>query len=168
MSERKKPLIGVLLFAGVFLYLGWEVVRQETGALRGGDASTNWPTVDGRVISSTVRTKQGTSGDRARFYPVVVYEYAIEGEPFRSDRVSFDTQTMDHASAANIARQYEAGREITVFYNPDTPAESVLDPGASGNSWLGIAVGVVFVVVAGAMLIVRLLPQAPTESGTRT
>lgn len=37
MPRQKKPLIGVLLFVGVFLYLGWEVVRQETGSLRGGE-----------------------------------------------------------------------------------------------------------------------------------
>ncbi|MCG6157513.1 DUF3592 domain-containing protein [Rubinisphaera margarita] len=168
MTERKKPLVGVLIFAGVFLYLGWEVVRQETGALHGGSASTTWPTTEGRVISSTVQTKHGTGGDPSRYFPVVEYEYTVNGESLRGDRISYDTQLMAQSSAAAIAKRYAAGREVTVFYDPDAPADSVIDPGASRTSWLGIAVGVVFVVVAGAMLIARLLPQAPTEGGTRT
>lgn len=156
MPAKKKPLIGVLLFAGVFLYLGWEVVRQETGALSGGGASMTWPTVEGRVISSTVQTKHGTGGDTTRYYPVVEYEYSVEGKSFRGNRITFGTQTMDHTSAAGIAKRYSVGRSVEVFYAPEDAADCVLEPGTSGVSWLGIGVGIVFVAVAGRMLVTRL------------
>lgn len=160
MPARKKPLFGVLLFAGVFLYLGWEVVRQETGALRSGSASRTWPTVEGRVISSGVQTRHGTSGDITRYYPVVEYEYSVEGRSFRGNRISFDTQTMDYTSAANIAKRYAVGRKVTVFYDPNDAGHSVLEAGTSGGSWLGIGIGIVFVVVAGAMLVTRLMRRS--------
>lgn len=160
MPARQKPLIGILLFAGVFLYLGWEVVRQETGALRGGRASKTWPTVEGRVISSTVQTKHGTGGDITRYYPVVEYEYSVEGKSLRSNRINFNTQPMDQTSAASIAKRYSAGRRVTVFYDPEDRANSVLEPGTPGASWLGIGVGIVFAVVAGAMLVTRLVRRS--------
>ena len=160
MPAKQKPLIGVLLFAGVFLYLGWEVVRQETGALRGGSASKIWPTVEGRVISSTVQTKHGTGGDITRYYPVVEYEYSVEGKSLRGNRITFDTQPMDHTSAASIANRYSVRRSVPVFYDPEDTANSVLEPGTSGTSWLGIGVGIVFAVVAGAMLVTRLVRRS--------
>lgn len=160
MPARQKPLIGILMFAGVFLYLGWEVVRQETDALRGGSASRTWPTVEGRVVSSTVQAKHGTGGDLTRYYPVVEYEYSVKGKLLRGNRIAFDTQPMDHTSAASIVKRYSAGRSVPVFYDPENTANSVLEPGTSRGSWLGIGVGIVFALVAGAMLVTRLVNRS--------
>jgi len=156
MPPQKKPLIGVLLFAGVFLYLGWQVVRQETGALRGGRASQNWPSVDGKIISSSIRTSSSSGAGRSRYYPVVEYEYSVDGKSLRGDRISFDTQPVSHQSATVITKRYSVGRVVPVFYDPEDASKCVLEPGTSRISWLGIGLGIVFALVAGRMLVTRL------------
>ena len=156
MPLRKKPLIGVLLFGGVFVYLAFEVIRHETGNLRGGSASQNWPTVDGQIISSTIETKH-TSGDSTRYYTVVEFEYSVDGTSFQGDRVYFGMQPTTHRSTAeDISRRYSVGRIVPVFYDPEDAQNSVLEPGTSSQSWMGIGVGILFVLFAGRMLFARL------------
>lgn len=37
---------------------------------------------------------------------------------------------------------------MTVYYEPDDPGNSVLEPGVSGGSYIVLSVGLIFVVVA--------------------
>lgn len=158
--SQKKPLIGVLLFAGVFLYLGWEIVRQDIGFLQGGSASENWPTVDGQIISSSVESSYSSGGSgvgSSRYDPIVEYEYSVEGESFTGDRISFAQQSYSHnTSAEAITKRYSVGRTVPVSYDPEDAANSVLEPGVESGNWLGIGVGIIFAAVAGRMLFTRL------------
>ena len=156
MALRKKPLIGVLLFGGVFVFLGFGVILHGTESLLGGSASQDWPTVDGQIISSTVETIH-TSGDSTRYYAVVEFEYSVDGTSFQGDRVYFGMQPTTHRSTAeDISRRYSVGRIVPVFYDPEDAQNSVLEPGASNLSWMGIGVGILFVLFAGRLLFVRL------------
>ncbi len=113
-------------------------------------------TVDGQIISSTIETKH-TSGDSTRYYPVVEFEYSVDGTSFQGDRVYFGMQPTIHRSTAeDISRRYSVGRNVPVFYDPEDAQNSVLEPGTSSQSWMGIGVGILFVLFAGRLLFVRL------------
>ena len=155
--SQKKPLIGVLLFVGVFLYLGWEFVRQEIGFVRGGSASESWPTVDGQIISSTITSTYSTGGSSEKNTPVVEFEYSVEGKSFRGDRIRFATSTYaDYKSAEVVTKRYSVGRTVPVFYDPEDVSNSVLEPGKSGSRWYLIGIGIVIAAFAGKMLVTRL------------
>ena len=154
---QKKPLIGILLIAGVFLYLGFELVRGEIGSLRGGSASQSWPTVDGQIISSSVESSYSSGSSSARHYPIVEYEYSVEGESFTGDRISFAQQSYsDYKSADVVTKRYSVGRTVPVFYDPEDASNSVLEPGKSGSRWYLIGIGIVIAAFAGKMLVTRL------------
>lgn len=155
--SQKKPLIGVLLFAGVFLYLGWEFVRMEIGFVRGGSASESWPAVDGQIITSTITSSYRSGSSREKHIPVVEFEYSVEGKSFRGDRIRFATSIYsDYKSAEVVTKRYSVGRTVPVFYDPEDASNSVLEPGKSGSRWYLIGIGIVIAAFAGKMLVTRL------------
>ena len=44
--------------------------------------------------------------------------------------------------AASYVRKYPVGAKVSVYYNPDQPDQSTLEPGLSGGDWMIPALGV--------------------------
>jgi len=64
------------------------------------------------------------------YRPVVVYEYEVNGQRFRGDRIAQSpgmNKGVD-AFAQEVARRYASGSAIDVRFNPKHPEESVLEP----------------------------------------
>ncbi len=59
------------------------------------------------------------------------YQYEVDGEVYNSDRVSFLSKYISKEKYSDIKNKYAAGSTTDVFYNPDTPSESVLITGVS-------------------------------------
>jgi hypothetical protein len=129
-------------------------------SLREAAAMKRWPVARGRVLSSKVeeyRTDAGSSsfgGPRGRltlYRPVVVYEYEVDGQRFRGDRIAqspgMNKGVPDFAQA--VARRYASGSSVDVRFNPKRPGESVLEPRVP-KAWifaLLIAVGLLILAV---------------------
>ncbi len=101
------------------------------------EAIENWPGVTGKVIAT--RVVQATSEKRLRrndessqpvltFYPVVEYEYTVNDKKYSSDRLSLSVdQKSNPKSFEPILKKYAPGTAVKVFYNPDNPADAVLE-----------------------------------------
>jgi len=145
--------MGVFLLAfgviGVFLlYKSWQQGKQA-------DASKTWPFVTGHVVESHVQAgwSEDSEGDRHRSYSgEVTYTYEVNGQSFTSSQVNFGAKTSHRRPepAQAMVNAYQAGRGVSVYYNPGNPAESVLERRAGG---LGITfvMGIVFLLVAVCM-----------------
>ncbi len=144
---------GVFLVAGVFL--GFSASKQ----LGHARASSEWPTVSGKVLSSEVRTKRSrTSGSRKHgsrsrttYHAEVHYEYTVDGRPYTADRVQFGEYGSDNSShAREIVARYAEGKQVSVHYDPTQPDLAVLEPGVHGgiNIQFGLA-GLFTLVGAG-------------------
>jgi hypothetical protein len=108
-------------------------------SLREAAAMKRWPVARGRVLSSKVeeyRTDAGSSnfgGPRARltlYRPVVVYEYEVDGQRFRGDRIA-QSPGMNKGVpdfAQKVVQRYASGSAVDVRFNPKRPGESVLEP----------------------------------------
>lgn len=85
----------------------------------------NWPTVQGTVISSDwIRT--GTQGNTE---PEIKYEYDVDGQHYKSDKISFHGLEED-----SVVYNYKEGREAKIYYDPQDPQTSVLLPGYKTQS----------------------------------
>ncbi|WP_375758618.1 DUF3592 domain-containing protein [Corallococcus exercitus] len=119
-------------------------------------ASQGWPTVQGRVTGSRVRTTVFSTGtfnggpDHHVYRPVVSYAYAVRGTPYTSDTLAFDgTGTGGPADAQAVSRQYRVGLPVTVHYDPDDPAVACLQCGRTEPvNHVVMLGGAVFVLVA--------------------
>jgi len=95
-----------------------------------------WPTVQGFVRDSGVG--RAYSVDESRLYDVrVEYQYKVDGEEFTSTRIRFlrHIRTTNRKALQKIADKYYPNREVAVFYKPDKPEMSVLEPGKA-TSWM--------------------------------
>ena len=126
-----KPAVALIL--GVFLsFLSFQMCVE----LYNGSRATNWPTADGTIIGSSVKTETKTSGRRVKrkttyYKPVVEYEYAVEGKQFQGERISFSPfSTTDRNEAYEFSNSLFTSPEINVRYDPSDPSESVLLAGA--------------------------------------
>jgi hypothetical protein len=135
------------------------ILALSSGAQRmwRGSASEHWPTVEGKVIFSSVNSEETRDADRQRtetFSPQFVYTYEIAGVKHFNNRRRFGQIAGGGQDwAADIAAHYPVGKAVRVHYYPADPDVAVLEPGNySEGLWLP-GVGLVAVLFGLATLI---------------
>jgi hypothetical protein len=83
------------------------------------------------------RIKFRNTPDSAATYrePVVSYEYKVNGNNYSGDCVSFGS-----APTASQQNQYKQGSSVSIFYKPNKPSVSVLEPGNPARLLPGLMV----------------------------
>lgn len=162
IAVRVFPWVTVL-FASLFIWIGIDQVQKAT-------ASEEWPSVQGTVRSSGVREETSSSGSRrsssTTYHASVVYDYQVGGQAYQGERISYgEYGTGDSGRAQKIAAGYPEGAEVRVYYQPDDPQESVLEPGTGGVPWFFLAMGSAFASVG--LLMARYLPRMIRSEGER-
>ena len=113
--------------------------------------SPGWVPTKGKVTFTMIR--KGMSSDQPDgCTPVVYYTYSVEGEVYESKRVkyisSFEYISLEEAEA--VLKKYQVNSGITIFYNPDNPRDSVIEPGVHKEN-------LVFMIIGLAIFFVSLL-----------
>lgn len=112
---------------GVSLW-GWRVLKQA-------QLTRQWPQTTGMIETS----EPGSEHDD--LLPHIVYRYRIGNEEYRAPfRFPEGTNPMPEF-AASYLKKYPVGAEVTVFYNPEQPQDSTLEPAARGD-WMILALGI--------------------------
>lgn len=110
------PLIGMgLLF----------IVREYIDALL-QIRSKFWKQTIGKVISSKVTELEDAEGIYGH-EPCVEYEYVVDDVTYRSTRRIFGDSQYRLSEANDCVSFYPAGLEVTVYYDPVRPSDSVLE-----------------------------------------
>ena len=118
------PLAMIALIAGAAIYKYLQV-RQ----------ASDWPSAIGKVVVSksevrTVKTfdddREGGRGEEERNFAKIVYEYTVDGEKLRGDRVSIGEDLGNFEVAETIAK-YPVGTVVTVYFDPRHPNKAVLE-----------------------------------------
>lgn len=155
-KNRILPALFLLLFMGIGcvpLVLGIRGVQQARATLA-------WPTVEGRIVRSGIRSEQSTSRDdkgRERtttsYYADLSYEYAVDGKPFAGTRITaIDGQSGSEADAQATLVRYPVDARVPVAYDPSAPEQSVLEPGKWGGAGFLLLFGALFIGVPGLMM----------------
>lgn len=137
--------LGYCLFAliGGLVLLGWQWNSRS-----GASATLQWPTAEGRIVSSEVEQKEVYRRKRLRtvYEPKIEYTYLVNGTEHTGHRIDYfeDDDSENQQTAANLASKYAAGQDVKVSYDPKDPTFSVLEPGMGSHgtfSWLMIGLG---------------------------
>jgi flagellar basal body-associated protein FliL len=148
MKSKKLIVIIIItvpvLIAAALLWIGAMQITQSVLAM-------NWPTTEGQVTDSTIMKR--LNGDSkpspvaATHYPEVEYTYSVDNHKYVSQRITFGDAFK--LNPEKVVRRYPAGRRITVFYKPDNPSISVLEPGLQVESieklLLGLLIGIAII-----------------------
>ena len=147
------------LIALVSAGFGLLMLALLISSLREAAAMKRWPVAKGRVLSSVVEeyTADAGSGNfgatRARmtlYRPVVVYEYQVDGQRFRGDRIAQSPGMNKGVAdfAEKVAQRYSSGSAVEVRYNPKRPSQSVLEPRVPTGWIYALVIAVALLVLA--------------------
>lgn len=153
---RRWVVIGLGL---VFLVLGLVlclVIGKPTVDM--AKASKSWPTTDGEVIESRVKRVKSNRRKGDSYQVEIIFEYEVEGQRWTSNRPWFgsDIATNDPNMVQGFVNECPKGKDVTVYYDPENPAEAVLQPGASISSYFMMIFGAVFALVGAVIFLVAV------------
>lgn len=117
-------VIPILVIGGIGFMLYKR--NQQSGAAR--QFAQSWPSTSGTILMSSVQSSR--SGRSHSTYPVVVYQYVVNGQSYQSQTIKAGEQFLNVRVAgqaqATVAR-YPIGANVTVYYDPVNPANSALE-----------------------------------------
>ena len=117
-------VVPLLILGGVGYYL----YDRNKKSMAYRQSTQNWPNTTGTVLVSTTRSK--TSGRSRTTYPVVVYQYTVDGKPFQCQTIKAGEQYLNVRLMGQVqetVNRYPIGSSVTVYYNPSNPAEAFLE-----------------------------------------
>ena len=146
--------ISVLTVCSASVLMGLLMLAQiSIDALR-SDASAEWPTTFGTVVS--VQVDELEHGGDIHWFPRVAYQYQVHGHTM------FDTQLTpgqqphwrDRAEAVRFLERYVTRSRVVVYYNPDNVTEAVLEPRHGGRTQPMLGLGLVLIALGFWCLVI--------------
>ena len=118
-------ILPILIIGGVGYYL----YKRNQQSMAHRQASQNWASATGTVLMSSVQTSySGTGG--SSIYPVIVYQYEVNGKMYQSQNLRAGDEFLKvniPSQAQKTVDKYPIGKQVTVYYDPNNPAESALE-----------------------------------------
>ncbi len=147
-GRGSSEIIGWLFLAGIpagllglLTWLTWRVRKAAA-----------WAEARAKIVDSRVKAQRHRiSGETTRIKneAAVVYEFEVDGQSIRSDRISLGLASADNVD--ETMRKYPKGSHAPVYYDPANPQDCVLErnpPASFGCLWGGAAVGLVLYIGA--------------------
>ncbi len=130
----------VLIIAG-FIIVGLMITAFGWRAFQKGKATQQWPSVSGKVSETRLASEEND------LLPDIRFNYTVNENHYEG-RVEFPPGTMPMPGFAdNQLEKYPLGSEVAVYYNPQQPQQSTLEPGRATDDWLILAIGIGFTII---------------------
>lgn len=164
--------LSMVVLGLVIIFYGLHVLEQA-------GASANWPAVSGKVLASGIeetlwseskRINDRNTGTRTekRYGPQVRYEYRAYGMLYTGQGIRIVDALHEHPEAVQpIVARYPVDSRVRVYFNPNDPAQAVLEPGVDEDSYLFLYGGIAWSGVWGGVLAVAALVVYFREAGAR-
>ena len=108
--------------------------------------SNGWPTVNGEVTASSIRTE--TTDDGTVYIADIEYRFVANDQWWEGDVVNFgENGSYSRRDTVGILEKYPVGLEVTVSYDPEMPETSVLEPGVTSDSYLFLIIGLTLLLL---------------------
>lgn len=123
-------IVGLFSLAGAALALwSWRGISQKR-------RTSNWEALEARIIAAV---KQSPEND---MLPLVTYQYEIDNQKYQGvvDVPSGESALPEFAD--QFLKKYPLDSQLTVYCNPQNPAESALKKGVNSEDWVIFSVGI--------------------------
>jgi hypothetical protein len=122
---------GICTYALITLDAAWE--------------STGWESATGEILNS----KTAPMGKSQK--PEITYRFTVDGHTYINNRIMIGPGPMGGGigilSPHQYVRKYPEGRSVNVYYAPDDPSHSVLEPGYNRIIILFLLTGIFFLLL---------------------
>jgi hypothetical protein len=139
IDSGAKPyfIVGGVMATILFMSIGAMLIRKGNRYLRIAAAAAQWPVVTGRVVSSEVvkRIDKTEDGSTTVFIPRVLYAYNPDGvrRNGRFIQIGLEERGCVEKRAQDYVDKYRVGSRVPVRYDPQNPANTVLELGQVGG-----------------------------------
>ena len=136
------------VWSGSFLIAGFILLTIGLWQFDEIVSSRSWPSVDGRVLSKSIEVKKfrDRDGGKTRKYtPTVSYQYTVDGQTYRGNRLRINVWRYKKRNAAAIAlERLTSNGQCLVYYDADHPDRSLLTVGFTWGDFLLPSLGIIF------------------------
>jgi hypothetical protein len=146
------------IVAAISLVLGAVFIILWFTAKRRAEAASAWPAAAGVILKSELvkHTTRHNGVTSTSFEPAVEYEYHVMGQAYTGKRLTFGSKLLAYDKAEQVIAKYPAEAQVQVFYNPEKPADAILECTAQGIG-TQLIFGILLIVVGLAGLVISLL-----------
>lgn len=119
-------ILPILIIGGIGYLLYTR--SQKSTAYR--QTAQNWPSTTGTILMSSVQSRRSSRHGGHSNYPVIVYQYEVNGKTYQSQRIKAGEQFFNvnvSWEAQKIVDRYMIGAKVPVYYDPNNPAEAALE-----------------------------------------
>ena len=110
--------------------------------------SSGWPLAEGVITVSEFTTNRDRDNGSVTYGASIAYDYKVNGTSYTGSNVHFGQYgTSDPSYGRGIVNRYPMGKQVRVYYDPDEPSTSVLEPGAGWSSFMVGGIGALFTLV---------------------
>ncbi|MCU4155602.1 DUF3592 domain-containing protein [Carboxylicivirga sp. A043] len=152
--KRQSSILSTFMFAIIFGVAGWFAYQHVTKPIvEDAEASEQWPVVSGEITYANIKTSRSSEGN-TMYSPDIRYTYTVSGKDYTGKQISLmDGSTSVQSSVKKKVKAYPVGASVEVYYDPELPASSVLQPGKSFWINLLLYAPLSFCVIAGLMVL---------------
>jgi hypothetical protein len=119
-----------------------------------GVACQSWPTTPGIFVRPTPAVLGGRGGNIPQWYDglVVTYQYTVDGRLYFNSKRGSPVAPLDGfpdnaEGRRELKVRYPRGKACTVYYNPNNPAESCIEPRDPGRVGLIVSIGALALLI---------------------
>jgi hypothetical protein len=131
-----------IIVPGLFIAVGVLFFGYGISGLQRATASSGWPQVAGRVLSSAIEEDQTEAGGYDHRL-VVEFAYEVQGKDYTC-REFFPSESgpaLSRDAAQALQARIRSRDTVAVAYNPADPADATLYPGHHQAGWTYMVVG---------------------------
>lgn len=131
--NRKLDIAFWLVMLAAYSWFVVPIVRDNVRELRLGFESDAWPRARAEITGGNLRFVTSRGRPTNDTYAELTYSYSIAGRDYAGTRVEFLTDARFYTpdTGRDVLRRYPNGAIVPVWYDPEEPSESVLEPGLS-------------------------------------
>lgn len=158
MESKQSSVFVSLVFALVFMVGGWLFYKNVSQTIIDeANASKDWPTVQGMVSFSDIHS---SISDGDEMYRVVIeYNYTVQAENYTGNRITaVSSSTSSFSEVDKDLSKYPEGEMVSVYYNPEAPGISMLEPGAGFFTYM-ITYGPLLFCFVGLIMLLQVLKK---------
>ncbi len=141
----------LLVFAVGFSSIGLYTFALGAKGWMNARRAQSWPTASATIVDRNLDTRSGKN--RTSYEVKVAYRYEVDGSSYESKRLAFGyAGSPDSESERQTLAWLYASNAATAHYNPENPAEAVLDVEVSQGSIFFVVFGALWSLVVGSFI----------------
>ncbi len=153
--------MGYKLFSIFFMAFGlWAMIDGTQRAMEGIRARS-WPVADGRILLSRYDQWRTQKGIRIAGLCIdVQYIYQVGDKVYDGHRINSGWRCFGNQKhLEGFLRKYPSGKKVLVHYNPDDPAQALLEPGLDWTPFFLWGLGLISMSAAWPLLKKGIMPS---------